>query len=123
MVLIWTKRYQALRKRLSLAEDIVPIGEFKTHASAYLRRVKETRGPVVITQNGRAAAVIVSAQRYEELEDREWVREAIREGIESAKSERTYKRDEVLASIRRDGRKPARKASTRRRCFPVGHDP
>jgi prevent-host-death family protein len=104
-----------VRKQLSLAEDIVPIGEFKTHASAYVRRVKETRGPVVITQNGRATAVIVSAQRYEELEYREWVREAIRAGIESAETERTYKRDEVLASIRLAGRKRTREAGTRRR--------
>lgn len=89
-----------MRKLLSLAEDTVPIGEFKTHASAYVRRVKETRGPVVITQNGRAAAVVVSAQRYEELEDREWVRQAIREGIESAENEPTYDRAQVLAGQR-----------------------
>ena len=73
----------SMRRPLDIAEDIVGVGEFKTHASAYLRRVKQTRGPVIITQNGRATAVVVSAERYLELENREWVRDQIREGIES----------------------------------------
>ena len=73
-----------MTRRLSLAEDIVPIGEFKTHASEYVRRVKASQGPVVITQNGRAAAVVISATRYEELEYRESVRAAIRKGLASA---------------------------------------
>jgi prevent-host-death family protein len=95
-------------KHLSLVEDIVPIGEFKTHASAYVRRVRETRGPVVITQNGRAAAVVVSAERYEELEYREYVRAAIQEGLDSVARERTYSADEVRATIAKDARQSGR---------------
>jgi prevent-host-death family protein len=87
-------------KRLSLAEDIVPIGEFKTHASEYVRRVRRTQGPVVITQNGRAAAVVVSAERYQELEDREAVREAIRRGLVSAERGPNLSLDEVAERLR-----------------------
>jgi prevent-host-death family protein len=109
LVLIWTKETTPVPRQLSLAEDIVPIGEFKTHASAYVRRVKQTRGPVVITQNGRAAAVVLSAERYEELEYRESVREAIREGIRSADEEQTYSLDEVIRGLRERIRKGAAK--------------
>jgi prevent-host-death family protein len=101
-------------RQLSLAEDIVPIGEFKTHASSYVRRVNETRGPVVITQNGRAAAVVISAERYEELAYRELVREAVREGIESAENEPVRSLDDVIARLRervhRVRSKPKRRA-------------
>ena len=102
-----------MAKQLSLAEDIVPIGEFKTHASAYVRRVKQTRGPVVITQNGRAAAVVLSAERYEELEYRESVRDSIREGVRSADDEPTTSLDAVIADLRKRIRHVAKKRRAR----------
>ena len=41
-------------KSIRVSDGVVPLGEFKTHASRYL---KDLDGPVVITQNGRPAGV------------------------------------------------------------------
>ncbi len=97
-------------KRHSLAEDVVPIGDFKTHASAYVRRVKESRGPVIITQNGRAAAVVLSTERYEELEYSDEVRAAIRRGLVSAERGPNVSIEEVAKALR----SRIHRASTRR---------
>lgn len=44
--------------------DIVPITDLRQDASGVIRRVTATRQPVFITQRGRAAAVVVSAETY-----------------------------------------------------------
>ena len=46
-------------------EKIIPISDLQSKAKKYVDQVKETDQPVVITQRGRAAAVLVSFESYE----------------------------------------------------------
>lgn len=52
---------------LKVSSDIVPLADFKAQAAALLRRLNETDSPMVITQNGRAAAVMLSPEAYDAL--------------------------------------------------------
>jgi len=45
--------------------NIVPITDLRQDATSIVKRVAETREPLVITQRGRAAAVMVSVEAYE----------------------------------------------------------
>lgn len=45
--------------------DIIPITDLRQDAAAALDRVRRSREPVVITQRGRAAAVMLSVEAYE----------------------------------------------------------
>jgi len=54
-------------KPVRVSEDIVPLSEFKAHATDWLERVAETGRAVVITQNGRPAAVLVSPADFDRL--------------------------------------------------------
>ena len=45
---------------------IAPVADVKARFSAYLKRCKD--GPVIITRNGRPAAVLIAAPDEEELE-------------------------------------------------------
>jgi prevent-host-death family protein len=47
-------------RTVRISEDIVPISDFEARAAKWLKRVAETWQPVVITQNGKAAGVLVS---------------------------------------------------------------
>jgi len=76
-------------KPLRVSEGIVPIGEFKGQASRWLRRASESGQPVVITQNGRAAGVLVSAAEFDRLVERQHLLESIASGIADADSGRT----------------------------------
>ena len=54
---------------------IIPITDLRQDAAMVLRRVRESKEPIVITQRGRAAAVMMSAEAYERSEhDRELLR-------------------------------------------------
>ena len=55
--------------------DIVPISDLRQDAANVLERMRRSREPVVITQRGRAAAVMVSIETYERSEhERELLR-------------------------------------------------
>jgi prevent-host-death family protein len=47
-------------------ENIAPITELKRDAAGLIERATDERSPIVITQNGRATAVLQDVQSYEE---------------------------------------------------------
>lgn len=54
-------------RRMVLDQDVKPLSEFRANASAFVQQVRETKRPLVITQNGRSAAVLLDVAEYEEL--------------------------------------------------------
>lgn len=50
------------------APKIVPISDLRQDATNIVKAVTDSREPVFITQRGRAAAVLVSMQRYEQMQ-------------------------------------------------------
>lgn len=55
--------------------EIVPITDLRQDAAAVLKRVRTQRQPLIITQRGRAAAVMLSMEAYERREqERELLR-------------------------------------------------
>ena len=61
---------------LSLS-DIHPLSEFQRGAKAFLARLKETKAPIVLTVNGKAAAVVQDAESYQQLLERMELLESI----------------------------------------------
>ena len=93
-------------RKLNVAEDIVPIGDFKTHASEYLRRMHDTRRPMVITQNGRPAAVVITPEEFDELGYREFAKARIAAGLDSARKGPNRSLEEVEKRIKARIRNP-----------------
>ncbi len=46
-------------------DKVIPISDLQSQAKKYVDHVKDTDQPVVITQRGRAAAVLVSYDAFE----------------------------------------------------------
>jgi prevent-host-death family protein len=46
-------------------DKVIPISDLQSKAKKYVDQVRETDQPVVITQRGRAAAVLVSYDAFE----------------------------------------------------------
>ena len=53
--------------RLSPSQDVRPVTEFRAKASAFLEQVRSTKHPLILTQHGRCAAVLLDVSVYEEL--------------------------------------------------------
>ena len=54
---------------MSKLPEIVPITDLRKDSSAVLERVRASRQPLIITQRGRAAAVMLSVEEYERTEN------------------------------------------------------
>ena len=50
---------------MSIIPDTIPISELRQDAANIIKRMKSASRPVIITQRGRASAVIVSAEAYQ----------------------------------------------------------
>ncbi|MBE9257003.1 type II toxin-antitoxin system Phd/YefM family antitoxin [Dolichospermum sp. LEGE 00246] len=50
--------------------DIYPLSEFQRGAKMFLDKLKETKSPIVLTVNGKAAAVVQDAESYQKMIDR-----------------------------------------------------
>jgi prevent-host-death family protein len=84
---------------LRVSEDIVPLSEFKAHASEWLKKIAQTGAPIVITQNGRAAAVLVSPGEFDALTERGRLLQAVAEGIADADRGRLTDHESMVAEM------------------------
>ena len=50
-------------------EDIQPLTAFRANVAGFIDQVRSTRRPLVLTQHGRSAAVLLGAADYEALVD------------------------------------------------------
>jgi antitoxin YefM len=55
--------------RVRPSEDIRPLTEFRANAAAVVQQVQDTKRPVILTQHGRSAAVLLDVEAYEGLLD------------------------------------------------------
>ena len=54
-------------ERVVLDQDVKPISEFRANAASLVQQVQRTKRPLVITQQGRSAAVLLDVSEYEKL--------------------------------------------------------
>jgi antitoxin YefM len=54
-------------QRVNLDQDVKPISEFRANAASLVQQVRRTKRPLVITQQGRGAAVLLDVSEYEKL--------------------------------------------------------
>ena len=82
-------------KPLRVADGIVPLGEFKTKASSLIKDLGKRSSPLVITQNGRPAAVLITPQEYDQLQEQQTYLEAVALGLSDALAGRTLNHAKV----------------------------
>ena len=61
---------EARLKTLCLADDIKPVSEFRNKAASFLEQVHTTKRPLIITQNGKSAAVLLDVSVYDAMIER-----------------------------------------------------
>lgn len=88
---------------MDITKDIQPMTEFRNHSAAFMRHLRETGRPVILTVNGKAAAVVQDAEAYQRLLDLAAdasAAEGIRQGLEDMAAGRTRPAREVFDEIR-----------------------
>jgi prevent-host-death family protein len=90
--------------QIDLSRDIHPLTDFKRNTSRFMSEMQQTRRPVVLTVNGKAALVVQDAASYQQILERLErleVVEAIREGIAAAVEGRVKPARQALAKLQK----------------------
>jgi prevent-host-death family protein len=73
---------------LDIAKDIQSLTAFRRRSGDFMKQLKKSKRPVVLTVRGKATAVVQDAEAYQRLLDiaaRSDARQGIRQGLEDAK--------------------------------------
>ncbi len=54
-------------QRIQLQEDIQPLSEFRSKVAFYLEKVNKNKRPLIITQNGKSAGILIGVSEYDSL--------------------------------------------------------
>jgi len=64
--------------KIQLDQDIQPLSEFRSKLAFYFDKVKKTKRPLIITQNGKSSAILLDVSAYQSLVDKLEVLEDIK---------------------------------------------
>ena len=77
--------------------DTIPVTDLKQDASATLKRVRKSKRPLILTQRGKAAAVLLSVDTYEKGEREREILKLLARGEREIAAGKGYDLDDVLA--------------------------
>ncbi|MGO9255930.1 MAG: type II toxin-antitoxin system Phd/YefM family antitoxin [Bryobacteraceae bacterium] len=88
---------------LDITKDIQSLTTFRRRSGAFMKQLKKSKRPVVLTVKGKAEAIVQDAEAYQRLLDiaaRADVYEAIRQGLDEARSGKGRPVREFFAEFR-----------------------
>jgi prevent-host-death family protein len=89
---------------LDISKDIHSLTAFRRNSGQFMKRLKKTKRPVILTVNGKAEAVVQDAESYQRLLDiaaQSDVFEAIRQAKDDVAHNRTRSAQVVFRTLRR----------------------
>jgi prevent-host-death family protein len=89
---------------LDITKDIQSLTTFRRRSGDFMKQLKKSKRPVVLTVKGKAAAIVQDAEAYQRLLDiaaRVDVQEGIRQGLDDVAHGRTRPVRKAFDEIRR----------------------
>jgi prevent-host-death family protein len=89
--------------RLNITQDIQPLTTFRNNSVGFIKQLKKTKRPIVLTVNGKPEAVLQDPGAYQRLLDLAALadpEEGLRQGLEDIAEGRTRPAREVFAEFR-----------------------
>jgi prevent-host-death family protein len=77
--------------------NIIPVSDLRQDAANIMKRLRKNKEPLIITQRGRAAAVIIGVEAYEKSEHEKELLRILAKGDREIESGEGYDLDTVLA--------------------------
>jgi prevent-host-death family protein len=82
-------------KPMNISEDIISLSDFKNHASRMLHQLRTSHRPIVITQNGRPAGVVISPAEFDTLTETSRFVQAVKNGLADVEKGRVLSDEEL----------------------------
>ncbi|MES2669589.1 MAG: type II toxin-antitoxin system Phd/YefM family antitoxin [Pseudomonadota bacterium] len=83
-----------------MSDPIISLSDFKSDASQWLKRLQEESDAVVLTQNGRASAVVQSYETFQRQQQALLMLKLLAQGEADIAAGRLIPQEEVFAKLR-----------------------
>ncbi|MDZ7773443.1 MAG: type II toxin-antitoxin system Phd/YefM family antitoxin [Balneolaceae bacterium] len=80
---------------ISLSEDVQPLSEFRKRSAEFIQRIKEDKQPILLTQHGKSAAVLMDVAEFERMTNKIQLLEEILEAEGQIKRGESYTLEEA----------------------------
>jgi prevent-host-death family protein len=84
---------------LDLEADIQPVSDFRANASALIQQARDSGRPLVLTQRGRSAAVVIDIRSYQRLLDEIEELRDVQRGLADVAAGRVVAHEDVVARV------------------------
>ncbi len=84
----------------NLAPDVIPIADLRGRLADTIREVRHSRRAVVVTQRGRAVAVVMDWEEYRRITDKEAIGQILDQGERDIAAGRGIPAEEVFTKAK-----------------------
>ena len=84
---------------INLEHDVVPFTAFRASHSSYIEQTRRTHRPILVTQNGKSAAVLLSPADFDQAAETLALARAVERGEEDLRAGRVTPHDEARRNI------------------------
>ena len=88
---------------IDLAHDVMPLSEFRNSLTECIARTRRTHRPILVTQNGKSATVMLSVEDFERMREAFEIAEDIRISEAEIEHGEIMTTAEVEASLKEEG--------------------
>ena len=79
--------------------NIKPLSEFRNNIKKYIEEINATKKPIVVTQHGKSAAVVMNVDEFQQMQDQIEFMKKVIHGLDDYKKNKIYSKDEVFNEI------------------------
>ncbi len=80
-------------------KNIRPLTDFRNKMKEYIKELNENKEPIVLTQHGKSAAVLLPADIFQEMQDQIEFMRKVAQGLEDYKSNRLHSVQETFEAV------------------------
>lgn len=85
----------------NLAEDIISLSDFRKKSAGYIQEIRSRGRPLVLTQNGHSAAILMSPEAFERFQYERDLFAAVARGEKELAQGEGIPHEQVFGELRR----------------------
>ena len=82
-------------------EDVYPISEFRTNTAGLIDKIKNTKRPILLTQNGKGTAILLDVKAFDELIEKTEFITGIAKGLDDIQKGKIINHSEVKRRVKK----------------------
>ena len=79
--------------------NIRPLTDFRNKMKEYIKELNEHKKPIILTQHGKSAAVLLNAEKFQEMQDQIEFMRKVTQGLEDYKSGRVHSIQDTFEAV------------------------